>query len=111
MGKKTYYNSGAHMMRAQARQYKSSEDDSARVKEQVDKMFPRNYAAFALILSRHYGFTQDQLADVIVKTQELYNDSYFQGLDILQMCSDETGLDMYGEIHAKRTRVVGDLYI
>lgn len=111
MSRKVYYNSGSHMMRAKARQFKSSEDDSARVKEQVDNIVPRNYAAFALILSRDFGFTQDQLTDLIIKTQELYNDSLFDGFDILKACSDETGLDMYGEVHAKRTRVVGDLYI
>lgn len=111
MSRKVYYNSGSHMMRAQARQYKSSEDDSARIKEQVDNIIPKNYAAFALILSRDFGFDQDQLTELIIKTQELYSDALFYGIDILKQCSEETGIDMYGEVHAKRTRVVGDLYI
>lgn len=111
MANKVYYNSGRSMMRSHARQYKDREDNIARVAEGVDNMIPRNYAAFALVLSREYGFDQDQLTDIIIKTQELYNDSFFDGFDILQVCSEETGIDMYGEVHAKRFRVKGDLYI
>lgn len=111
MSKKVYYNNGASLMRSYARQYKDREDNMARVSEGVDNMIPRNYAAFALVLSREYGFDQDKLTDIIVKTQELYNDSFFDGFDILKVCSEETGIDMYGEVHAKRYHVKGDLYI
>jgi hypothetical protein len=35
----------------------------------------------------------------------------FEGIDIFAECSDEVGIDMVGEIHAKKHRVVGDLRI
>lgn len=111
MSHKTYYNSGASMMRSFARQYKDKEDNTAKIAEAVDNMIPRNYAAFALILHRRYGFDQDKITDIIALTQELYNKSLFEGLDIFQQCSDEVGIDMVGEIHAKKHRVVGDLRI
>ena len=72
---------------------------------------PRNYAAFALVLSRHFGFTQEQIADIITWTQELYNESLFEDLYIFKQCSNVVGIDMYGEIHAKKHRVIGDLRI
>ena len=58
-----------------ARQYKDREDNTARIATAVDNIVPRNYAAFALVLSRHFGFTQEQIADIITWTQELYNES------------------------------------
>jgi len=111
MSHKTYYNSGRSLMRSYARQYKDKEDNTARIAEAVDNMIPRNYAAFALVLHRRYGFDQDKITDIIALTQELYNESLFEGLDIFKQCSDEVGIDMVGEIHAKKHRVVGDLKI
>lgn len=111
MSKKTYYNSGSSLMRSYARQYKDREDNTAAIKTAVDNIMPRNYAAFALVLHRHYGFDQDQISDIIAYTQELYNQSLFAGDDIFEECSDEVGIDMYGEIHAKKHRVVGGLRI
>lgn len=111
MSRKTYYNSGRSIMRSHARQYKDREDNTARIATAVDNMIPRNYAAFALVLHRNYGFDQDKITDIIAMTQELYNESLFEDLDIFKACSDEVGIDMYGEIHAKKHRVVGDLKI
>ena len=111
MSKKTYYNSGSSLMRSYARQYKDREDNTAAIKVAVDNIIPRNYAAFALVLHREYGFSQDDIVNIISATQELYNDSFFNNKDLFQECSDEVGIDMYGEVHAKRHRVVGDLRI
>ena len=111
MSRKTYYQSGRQMLRSYARQYKDKEDNTAKIAEAVDNMIPRNYAAFALILHRRYGFGQDEITDIIAWTQELYNESLFEGIDIFAECSDEVGIDMVGEIHAKKHRVVGDLRI
>ena len=52
-------------MRSHARQYKDREDNTARIATAVDNIVPRNYAAFALVLSRHFGFTQEQIADIV----------------------------------------------
>ena len=111
MSRKTYYNSGRSLMRSIARQYKDKEDNTAAIAESVDNIIPRNYAAFALVLHRQFGFDQDQISDIIAYTQELYNQSLFEGTDIFKECSDEVGIDMYGEIHARKHRVVGDMRI
>ena len=111
MSHKTYYNSGRSLMRSYARQYKDREDNTARIAEAVDNIVPRNYAAFALVLHRKFGFDQDKITNIIAWTQELYNESLFEGTDIFKACSDEVGIDMVGEIHAKKHRVVGDLKI
>ena len=111
MSRKAYYNTGASLMRSHARQYKDAEDRVAETKEYVDNVIPRNYAAFMLVLHRHFGFTQEQLEEVLGYTQELYNESYVNGLSIFDECSEETGLDIRGEIYAKKHRIVGDLRI
>ena len=111
MSRKTYYNSGAHMLRAYARQYKDREDNTARIAENVDNIVPRNYAAIALALHRLHGFSQDQILEVLEETQEYHNMALFEGFDILAACSEETGLDMVGEVHAKKHRIAGDLRI
>ncbi len=111
MSRKTYYQTGRQIMRSHARQYKDLEDNTAKIATAVDNIVPRNYAAFALVLHRHYGFDQDQIADIITYTQDLYNQSLFEDFDIFKECSDEVGIDMYGEIHAKKHRVVGDIRI
>ena len=111
MSRKTYYQTGRQIMRSHARQYKDAEDRVAETREYVDNVIPRNYAAFMLVLYRHFGFSQEQLEEVLVRTQELYNDSLDNDLTIFDECSEETGLDIRGEIYAKRHRFVGDLRI
>lgn len=112
MSRKTYYNSGTHMMRSYARQYKDREDNTARIKESVDNIVPRNYAAMALALTRLHGFTQEQILEILEETQDYYNRALTEDdFDILALCSEETGLDMYGEVHAKKHRIQGDLKI
>ena len=79
-------------MRSHARQYKDREDNTARIATAVDNIVPRNYAAFALVLNRHYGFTQEQIADIITYTQELFNESLFEGLDIFRLAAMKSEL-------------------
>ena len=111
MSRKTYYQTGRQIMRSHARQYKDLEDNTAKIADAVDNIVPRNYAAFMLVLHRHFGFTQEQLEEVLGYTQELYNESYVNDLSIFDECSEETGLDIRGEIYAKKHRIMGDLRI
>lgn len=111
MAKKAYYNSGASLMRSHARQYKDREDNTARIATAVDNMIPRNYAAIAIALHRLHGFDQDQILEVLAETQDYYNRALFEDFDILAVCSEEVGLDMYGEIKAKKHKIRGDLSI
>ena len=111
MARKSYYNTGASLMRSHARQFKVAEDRVAETREHVDNVIPRNYAAIMLVLHRYYGFEQEQLEEVLGYVQALYNESFLNGETIFNECSEETGIDIRGEIYAKKHRIVGDLRI
>lgn len=109
--KRTYYTSGTSYHRAIGRQYKNSQDNKAILSREAIEIVPTVYAAFALALSRKHGFDADQIAEIIAETHQYYNDAIMYGNDIVNECSDETGIDMMSEVTAKKHNVKGDIVL
>lgn len=76
---------------------KNQQENIARA---ADKDTPQIYAALAIALHRLLDMPEDDKAEAInsifVESQEIWLDCVNRGLDINQMCIDETGIDIIG---------------
>lgn len=76
---------------------KNQQENIARAAE---KDTPQIYAALAISLYRLLDIPEEEKADAInsifVESQEIWLDCVNRGLDINQMCIDETGIDIIG---------------
>ena len=70
------------------------------VTEAAEKDTPQIYAALAMSLYRMLSLPDEEKADAInsifIESQIIWTDCVEQGLDINQMCINETGIDVIG---------------
>ena len=73
---------------------------STHIAEAADKDTPQIYAALAISLYRLLDMPEQEKAEAInsifVESQNIWLDCVNRGLDITQMCIDETGIDVIG---------------
>lgn len=95
------------------RRHKPKQDNSyiyqeRRWKAHIREMVPKIYAGFCLTLSRDYNMTFDQLVNILAETQELWQSDGNNGFDILNTCSEETGINLMSKVTANALGVEGD---
>lgn len=83
-------------------------EQEKRFRRKVNEMAPKIYAAFAIALHRHFGFGYERILRVLIESQELWRESAYGGLDIIQLRSDEVGIDMMSHLTAKEKGVEGE---
>lgn len=70
------------------------------MEQAAERDTPQIYAALAIALYRLLDMQDDEKAETInsifVESQEIWTDCADNGLDINQMCIDETGIDIKG---------------
>lgn len=64
-----------------------------RWKAHIREMVKKIYAAVCLVLRRKYGFTTEQIVDVLNSVQDLWQSDGENGFDILKTCFEETGVN------------------
>lgn len=73
---------------------------STHIAEAADNDTPQIYAALAISLYRLLDMPEQEKAEAInsifVESQNIWLDCVNRGLDINQMCIDETGIDVIG---------------
>ena len=79
-----------------------------RFRRKMIETIPQIYAAFALSLHRRYGFGYLRILRVLSDTQKYWQAAALGEFDILQTCSDETGIDMLSAVTAKETGAEGE---
>lgn len=62
--------------------------------QKVQKITPEIYAAFALILSRDYGWETVSIEELFQRTQALWVECSEMNIDMRQLCSDEVDIDV-----------------
>ena len=76
---------------------------------QVKELVPKFYASVAIALHRRYGFGPKRIQAVMADMSELWENH--KGSELLQMCSDETGVVLITDLTQKETGVKGDAYV
>lgn len=65
-----------------------------RLQKQSLDVVPKVYAAIAISLQRKYGWEFEDINALFNESQVVWNECVETGVDMLKMCSDETGIDM-----------------
>lgn len=60
----------------------------------VHNIVPEVYAAVALVLSREYEWTYEQINDFFGKTQAVWQEYSDSKMDMVQACLEETGIEL-----------------
>ena len=82
-------------------------EQEKRYRRNLAEMVPKIYAAFAVALHRNYGFGFTRILRVLADTQDLWNKHVSNEIDIIKVCSDETGINMITTITAEEQGVKG----
>lgn len=62
--------------------------------KQINQITPKVYAALALALHREYGWGYTRIARVFAASQDIWDESNEQGIDMIKMCEEETGITL-----------------
>ena len=60
----------------------------------VNNIVPEVYAAVALVLSREYEWTYEQINDFFSETQAVWQEYSDSKMDMVQACLEETGIEL-----------------
>ena len=60
----------------------------------LKEMTPKIYSAFAIAMKRQMGAEYDDILAVLAETQYLWEQANDGKIDILKLCSEETGVDI-----------------
>lgn len=60
----------------------------------VNNIVPEVYAAVALVLSREYEWTYEQINDFFGETQAVWQEYSDSKMDMIQACLEETGIEL-----------------
>ena len=78
-----------------------------RMMRKLHETVPVVYAAFCVALHRRYKFGYQRILNVLIDTQDLFVKHGNGEIDILTICSEETGIDVLSEQTAKENDVEG----
>lgn len=62
--------------------------------QKVRNIVPEVYAAVALVLSREYEWTYEQINDLFGETQAVWQEYSDSKMDMVQACLEETGIEL-----------------
>lgn len=72
-----------------------------RVRKNIDKITPEIYAGIALALFRQHGWRYKRINDLFVESQQIWNECVENGIDMAEMCLNETGIDIRRNLNDK----------
>lgn len=64
-----------------------------RLEKQVANITPQVYAGIALALHRKYGWEYEQINELFVESQDIWNECVERDIDMIAMCEEETGIE------------------
>lgn len=70
-------------------------------RKRVDHLTAQIYSAFAIELHRG-GMSEELINTVFANTNEIWTESLNQGIDIVEMCYEETGIEIRTVIENER---------
>lgn len=62
--------------------------------QQIQNITPLVYAAIALALHRECGWGYTRINRVFALSQEIWIESEERGMDMIEMCKEETGIEL-----------------
>ena len=70
----------------------------AKMRKEMKTVIPKVYAGVALALHRKCGWGYKRINDLFVESQIIWDECVNSDLNMLQMCEEETGIEVRGSI-------------
>lgn len=70
----------------------------AKMERQCREITPSVYAAIALALWRKRGWRFQRISDLFADSQEIWNECIQSDINMIEMCKQETGIDVCARI-------------
>lgn len=67
-----------------------------RVQREIDNVLPCVYAGIALSLHRKHGWGFKRIDALFKKSQDIWTEATERGINMAQLCLEETGIDVVG---------------
>ena len=71
-------------------------------KRRIEHTVPLCYACIALALHREYGWGFTRINRLFVASQDIWQESLDNGVDMVQMCLEETGIECCSAVEQER---------
>lgn len=71
-----------------------------RLEKQIANITPQVYAGIALALSRKYGWEYEQINELFVESQAIWNECVDSDVDMIAMCEEETGIECVSSVNS-----------
>ena len=68
----------------------------AKMRKEMKTVIPKVYAGVALALHRKCGWGYKRINDLFVESQIIWDECINSDLNMLQMCEEETGIEVRG---------------
>lgn len=65
-----------------------------KLKKTIDTLIPQIYASIVITLIEHYGWSFEEIKQLLELDQDVWNECNQQGIGMLKKCSDEYGIDL-----------------
>lgn len=62
------------------------------------------YAGIALALHRRYGWGYKRINDLFAESQNIWNECVQSGVNMAQMCEEETGIEVQRRVEERKQR-------
>lgn len=69
--------------------------------KQINNITPEVYAGIALALHRKHGWGFKRINDLFSESQEIWQECVDSGVNMKQMCLDETGIDVQRKVEER----------
>lgn len=65
--------------------------------KKIQQITPEVYAGIALALHRKYGWGYKRINDLFLESQTIWNECVNSGINMVEMCEEETGIEVRKE--------------
>ena len=65
--------------------------------KKIQQITPEVYAGIALALHRKYGWGYKRINDLFSESQTIWNECVNSGINMVEMCEEETGIEVRKE--------------
>ena len=65
--------------------------------KEIQQITPEVYAGIALALHRKYGWGYKRINDLFSESQTIWNECVNSGINMVEMCEEETGIEVRKE--------------
>jgi len=76
-------------------------ENMKRLQKTINNITPQVYSGIAIALHRKYGWGYKRINDLFCESQKIWDECVQSDVNMMQMCLDETGIDVQRKVDEK----------